>query len=94
MNWGPDTRIPCTFEIEFYCSGIGDPGVAVRRAWRATVGQGRCMMNLLTPIDLLILVGGFIALKLFMRDSSLGGNVVVYMIFMVGFVGWKMYENA
>lgn len=51
-------------------------------------------MDLLTPIDLLILVGGFVALKLFMRDSSLGGNVLVYMIFMVGFVGWKLAEHS
>ena len=51
-------------------------------------------MDFLAPIDLAILAGGFIALKLFMRDSSLGGNVMVYMIFMVGFIGWKLYEHS
>lgn len=60
----------------------------------AAVNRWRPVLNLLSLTDLAILVGGFIVLKLFMRDSSLGGNVVVYMIFMVGFVGWKMYENA
>lgn len=52
------------------------------------------MLDLLTLTDLAILVGGFVALRLFMRDSSLGGNVLVYMIFMVGFVGWKLYQNS
>ena len=51
-------------------------------------------MDLLTLTDFAILAGGFIAIKVFMRDSSLGGNVVVYMIFMVAFVGWKLAENS
>ena len=51
-------------------------------------------MNLLSLTDMAILLGGFIAIKLFMRDASLGGNVMVYMIFMVGFVGWKLYEHG
>ena len=63
-------------------------------ALSAAVNRWRPDLNLLTLTDLAILVGGFIVLKMFMRDSSLGGNVVVYMIFMVGFVGWKMYENV
>jgi len=48
----------------------------------------------LSLTDLAILAGGFVALKLLLRDSSLGGNVVFYIIFMVGFVGWKLYEQA
>ena len=64
------------------------------------MGAGRLAWNRrrremdLSLTDLAILAGGFIALKLLLRDSSLGGNVVFYMIFMVGFVGWKLYEHA
>jgi hypothetical protein len=62
-------------------------------AWRpAAKGRGAPMNNV-TPYDLLILAGGFVVIKLLMRDSTLGGNVLFYMIFLAGFVGWKLYAD-
>jgi len=49
-------------------------------------------MNEFGLYDLAILAGGFVLLKLMTRDSSLGANVLLYMIFLAGFVGWKLLE--
>lgn len=67
-------------------------GALQRTARGAAANRRRLVLNQLTLTDLAILVGGFIVLRLLTRDSSTGSNVLLFIIFLAGFVGWKLAD--